>query len=116
MGGLTHYLHPLDIGINKPFKAAIKKHYLLNKINSIELNSQNNFTQVEKRKNIIENINKIWWDDNEIKKDSIINSFHKAGISLKRDRTEDESWEFPEQFKDDDNIYKQFENMINNKK
>ena len=93
-GGLTRYLQPLDIGINKPFKAALKKHYLLDKINSIELNSQNNLTQVEKRQKIIENINKIWWDDNEIKKDSITNSFQKGGISLKRDGTEDESWEF----------------------
>ena len=58
-GGLTRYLQPLDIGINKPFKAALKKHYLLDKINSIELNSQKNFTQVEKRQKIIENINKI---------------------------------------------------------
>jgi len=51
---------------------------------------------VEKRKKIIEKINEIWWDDNEIKKDLITNSFHKAGISLKNDGTEDESWEFPE--------------------
>lgn len=47
---------------------------------------------------------------------TIRNSFHKAGVSLKNDGTEDENWKFLEQFKDDDNIYEEFENMINNRK
>lgn len=86
----------LPIGINKPFKIALKKYYPLDKINTIDLNFTNKLTPVEKRQKIIEQINQIWWDDNEITKESITNSCHKAGISLKRDGTEDESWEFPE--------------------
>ena len=45
------------------------------------------------RENIVNNVLKIWW--NQIKIESIKNSFKKAGISLKQDGSEDEEWKFP---------------------
>lgn len=55
-------------------------------------------------------MSQIWW--NEIKVESIKNSFRKAGISLKQDGSEDESWDFPKTIIDNYSIYDEFENSL----
>ena len=80
--GLTRYLQHLNIGINAPFKNTLKNAYTY-------LNVQNYKEQKLKkilsiiRENIVNMVSKIWW--NEIKIESIKNSFKKVGISLKQD-------------------------------
>ncbi len=46
-GGLTRYLQPLDIGVNKVFKEALKKEYLylenLNKTEKVDLKKKKQY-------------------------------------------------------------------------
>jgi len=115
-GGLTRYLQPLDIGINRQFKDHLKNKYLSNLANNIgdevELdkeveglrNNDNIFgdnkkpTKLdEQRLNIINWVIDIWWDDEKIKKSAIINSFNKAAISYPLDGSRDVDFCFPEE-------------------
>ena len=65
----------------------------------------------QKRENIIDVVNTIW-SGSEIKKETIINSFWKAGISLPQDGSEDEKWEFPKTIIDNYTLYDDFENSL----
>jgi len=115
-GGLTRYLQPLDISVNKTFKESINREYALNKtINNINLNKINNKKPIEIRKEIISIINHIWWETNDITSDGIINGFKKGGINLKEDGSEDEDWQFPAKIIDNYSIYDEFEFNINHK-
>jgi hypothetical protein len=67
--GLTRYLQPLDVVVNKPFKDAIKKLYIEH---CIETGMEK--TKVNRNK-IIEMVSKVWWDPNIITKDMIYKSF-----------------------------------------
>lgn len=63
--GLTRYLQPLDVVINKLFKEGIKKLY-------VEYCLQNSAECIKVSRNkIIEIITKIWWDPNLITKEMI---------------------------------------------
>ena len=73
--GLTHYLQPLDVVVNKPFKEGIKKLYV-----EYCLESGPEFMKISKNK-IIDMVTKVWWDPNLITKDMIYNSFRCTGIS-----------------------------------
>ena len=78
-GGLTRYLQPLDIGINKVFKTAVKNEYskieLFEKENIKDLLKSNIFDMKKRREEIINLIYKVWEDNKNIKKDTITNSF-----------------------------------------
>lgn len=114
-GGLTRYLQPLDLGINMPFKSALKSEYLINKANEIKNKNMPKASPKIQRDNIINIINDVWWTE-KIKKSSIINSFHKAGITLKLDGSEDENWKFPETMTNNFSIYDDFEKKIKKNK
>ena len=62
------------------------------------------------RENIVNLVPQIWWND--IKDESIKNSFRKAGINLKQDASEDESLDFPKTIIDNCSIYDEFENSL----
>ena len=66
--GLTRFLQPLDISINFPFKNALKKIYI--NFNLFKMNSEK-----AKPEDIINFIYEIWYDNNEIKPETIIKSF-----------------------------------------
>ena len=65
----------------------------------------------QKREHIIDVVNTIW-NGSEIKKETIINSFWKAGISLLQDGSEDEKWEFLKTIIDNYTLYDEFENSL----
>jgi len=113
-GGLTRYLQPLDIGVNKQFKAQLKNNYLSDLAETIGENKEEKETEFKKyhnifgdgknpsqldeqRLNIINWVIDVWWDDEKIKISSIINSFTKAGINYPLDGSKDEDFVFPEE-------------------
>lgn len=113
--GLTRYLQPLDLGINMPFKKALKKAYLLKKAFSFDnLNYNKKIRPIEQKYNIINIISEIWYGD-EIKSTSIINSFKKGGITLNQEGLEDDDWKIPETIINNYSIYDEFENKYKKK-
>ena len=88
-GGLTRKLQPLDIGINKPFKEPLRKKFNLYQQTKIGVILTFKIAKIE-RKMILHKANEIWYSDTEIKKESILNSFKKSGITLKLDGSEDD--------------------------
>ena len=62
-GGLTLYLQPLDVGINMPFKKALKKEYLLSKANILEQDIKISINLNDQRNRITNTISKIWWEN-----------------------------------------------------
>ncbi len=110
-GGFTRYLQPLDIGINMPFKKALQMKYIEEKTLKFLGNNKIIVNNKQKRENIIDVVNTIW-SGNEIKKEEIINSFWKAGISLLQDWSEDEKCEFPKTIIDNYMFYDEFDNSL----
>ena len=108
--GMTKYLQPNDIGLNKVFKDRIKNEYLNMKVNEF-MNNNNEIdylTQKFKdnkkisdkdiqRLKIIDMVMKVWYDDDLINKVSITNSYLKAGITYPLDGSMDDEFEFPEE-------------------
>jgi hypothetical protein len=81
--GLTRFLNPIDVSINKPFKQALKEKYINFCLNNLQGNIKMTRTQM------IQYICDVWYDDNIINKDMIYNSFRETGIGNKLDRSED---------------------------
>ena len=113
--GMTRFLQPLDIGVNKIFKNYMKEEYIRyisnimnNNIEDIEYkyNYSKEITNLSKpdieRGNIIKWVHKIWYDDELIKPSSIINSFKKSGISLLSDCSEEHLFEVPDEIRNSD--------------
>jgi len=113
-GGLTRYLQPLDIGVNKQFKEHLKDNYLSNLAENIDENNEDKEGELKKyddvfgdgkkpsqldeqRLNIINWVIDVWWNDEKIKVSAILNSFHKAGINYPLDGSEDVDFVFPEE-------------------
>ena len=110
--GMTRFLQPLDIGVNKPFKYHMKDEYLKyiadsfngNK-NKIEEKFQysNCYKNISKsdieRQNIIKQVYNVWYNDDIIKPKSIINSFKKSGIYLLSDCSEEHLFEVPNEIR-----------------
>ena len=82
-GGLTRFLQPLDVVINKPFKENLRELYISHCIN----NGENNIKI--SRSKMIDFICTIWYDMNKITKDMIYNSFRATGIANKINHSED---------------------------
>ena len=85
--GLARYLQPLGVAINKPFKQAMKK-------------SDCEFRIKYADDEIIKHVVLIWYDDQTIKKETIIRSFKLTGISIKMNGEENAQISIPEQFID----------------
>ena len=111
-GGLTRYLQPLDIGVNKVFKECLKNEYRKSEFNFEDRNNHKNLKNVkilkDRRHFIVNAVNDIWYDDRQIKKESIINSFFKASITFRLDGSDDDSFEFPDKFSELDTVYDNF--------
>ena len=71
--GLTPILQPLDISVNKFFKDNIKNLFERDRLFLDNLNK--NLKLKTARINLIDNIKKVWYDDNIITKSMIINGF-----------------------------------------
>ena len=76
--GLTPILQPLDISVNKVFKDNIKNLFERDRLFLDNLNK--NLKLKNARINLIDNIKKVWYDDNIITKSMIMNGFDKAGF------------------------------------
>ena len=62
--------------------------------------------QISKCDKINNFVSKSWWDKKDrIKKEFIINSFGKSGITLKMDRSEDDLFEYPNELDDKNFTY-----------
>ena len=112
-GGLTRYLQPLDIGVNKQFKEHLKNNYLSELAENIDENNDDKegfgkYSNIfgdgkkpsqidEQRLNIINWVIDVWWDDEKIKISAILNSFSKAGINYPLDGSRDVDFVFPEE-------------------
>ena len=90
--GLTSKLQPLDISVNKSFKNAYKKKYT----EYVIINSKDFFNGIEKpkREDILSWIEYIWYSDEILSKNVIINGFRKSGISLPLYGSEDNNFNF----------------------
>ena len=82
-GGLTRYLQPLDVSINKPFKDELKKRYTRYCIDQKDTKAR--VTQED----LINWVGEIWYDD-KLSSEMISKSFNTAGITLAQDGSEDE--------------------------
>jgi DNA-binding transcriptional MerR regulator len=116
-GGLTRYLQPLDIGINRQFKDHLKNLYLANLADNIMDDNETTEKEMEllkkydnvfgdgkrpstldaQRLNIINWVIDVWWNDEKIKTSAIINSFNKAAISYPLDGSKDSDFIFPDE-------------------
>lgn len=116
-GGLTRYLQPLDIGINRQFKDHLKNLYLTNLADNILDDAETTEKEMEmlkgydnvfgdgkrpstldaQRLNIVNWVIDVWWNDEKIKTSAIINSFNKAAISYPLDGSRDTEFVFPEE-------------------
>ena len=77
-GGMTPECQPLDISVNKIFKDNIK--YLFEK-DRLFYDSMNNINKLKTlRINLIDYINRVWYNDTIITKEIIIKGFRKAEI------------------------------------
>lgn len=72
--GLTQFLQPLDVGINKDIKKFMRAA-------DTNLRIKNKNIHPPSENDIIDNFSDVWY--NKIKSESIINSFKKTGISVK---------------------------------
>ena len=112
-GCLTRNLHPLDIRINKVFKSAVKNEYskieLFEKENIKDLLKSNIIDMKKTREQIINLIYKDWEDNNNIKKDSITNSFFLSCITFSMSGIDDENFNIPEKIDEVDSIYDNYE-------
>jgi len=107
-GGLTRYLQPLDIGINKVFKSAIKDeyiHFTIERRRLAKLEEDEGVDVRLLRHQLINSVAKIWKDDKCITKENIKNSFFKSSITFKMDGTDDNEFKFPNELDEIDSIY-----------
>ena len=89
--GLTRYVQPLDISINKPFKSEILQKYSQFQIKTLNC-------QKPTHENIIEFVYDIWNNSGIIiTKEIIIKSFKICGISNAMDSIEDHFFEWPQE-------------------
>ena len=72
-GGLTRYLQPLDVSINKPFKDELKKRYT-----KYCMDQQNNKTRVT-QEDLIKSVAEVWYDD-KLSSEIISKSFKQRGL------------------------------------
>ena len=93
-GGLTRYLQPLDIGVNKQFKEHLKNNYLSELAENIDENNDDKEGFGKYSNNWVIDV---WWDDEKIKISAILNSFSKAGINYPLDGSRDVDFVFPEE-------------------
>ena len=92
--GLTRYLQPLDVAVNKPFKDAMK-----NSDCKFRLKTNNN--KLPDEEEIISQVVENWFDNNIIKKDTIIKSFKRTGISILMNGSENNLVNLPEFLSDE---------------
>lgn len=116
-GGLTRYLQPLDIGINKVFKSVVKNEYskieLFEKEKIKDLLKSKIIDMKQRCEQIINLIYKVWEDNNNIKKDIITNSFFRSSITFSMSGIDDEKFNFPEKIDEVDSIYDNYEFCLN---
>ena len=110
--GCTRILQPLDIGINKEIKQALKEKYLKYQLENKEM-VINNLFKIS-RELLIQLCYEIWYDNDIIKLETIKNSFTKAGISFPMDGSKDDDFVFPEETEIKHSNIKKNKNIINN--
>lgn len=93
--GMTSFLQPLDVCINKPFKDELLKSYT-------DFEIKNVLTKKLIQEDIIDMIEKVWYNDNLIKSELIKKSFKICGISNKIDGPEDNEFKWPDEVKESD--------------
>ena len=96
-GGLTRYLQPLDVSINKPFKDELKKRYT-----KYCMDQQDNKARVT-QEDLINWVAEVWYDD-KLSSEIISKSFKAAGITLALDGSEDEMFIGHNQLINDDQV------------
>ena len=89
--GIAQYLQPLDLTINKPFKNVMKT-------SDDEFRLKNNNNSCPSDDIIIVHELNNWYDDQKIKKETIIKSFRKTGISIKMNGEENNQICIPSKF------------------
>ena len=89
--GLTRFLQPLDISINKPFKDKLRNSHALR-----SANNPNNYNKKINKENIINWINDIWNNNLLIKTETVFNSFKIAGITNSMDGSEVDYFVLPD--------------------
>ena len=78
--GFTRFLQPLDVSVNRAFKIALKKNYLNYQQKHLDDIFHNQFTI--KNEEIINMIYEIWSNENDIKKNVIIDAFLFCEITI----------------------------------
>ena len=96
-GGLTRYLQPLDVSINKPFKDELKKRYT-----KYCMDQQVNKARIT-QEDLINWVAEVWYDD-KLSSEIISKSFKAAGITLALDGSEDEMFIGHNQLLNDDQV------------
>ena len=96
-GGLTRYLQPLDVSINKPFKDELKKRYT-----KYCMDQQVNKARIT-QEDLINWVAEVWYDD-KLSSEIISKSFKAAGITLALDGSEEEMFIGHNQLLNDDQV------------
>ena len=95
--GQTKYVQPLDVSINKPFKAAMHRAYT-------EFQISNGNTKTPTHENIIEFVYNTWYQPDIIKEDIIRNSLKICGISNDLDGSEDNLFFWPDDIEPENDV------------
>lgn len=85
--GCTSRIQPLDVSVNKPFKEAVKRQHEAHISENLALYTEGRLTASDRRVLLTKWVGVAWQEINQ-KKDVIVRSFRKCGISLAVDGTE----------------------------
>ena len=93
--GMTRFVQPLDVCINKPFKDAMRKAYT-------EYEIKKGMQNKPSHEDLVSRLENVWYDPNLLTSEMIKKSFKICGISNSLDGSEDNFFKWPKEINPSD--------------